>query len=253
MAPLAPFPCADLSYPNGAIVSFSGTDYVFAGGQRLCRPSAGALAAVQRVDHATVLDAPAGAAPPTAKSLRSGTLVFTSPVDGKPAIYVAGTDGQLHGFATPAQLLADGYDVALVVTVPSLSGLRVGPDAAVTGPSATALATSADGAIVASSGTYYVFAGGRAFAVPTPAALAAVQVSDMAKTLIGPVSPAQIGSGIANGTLLSAPGGAYVGYEGNAYPFKAMSQLAEDGYSGTAAVPVPATAGVNVVFPYSGS
>jgi hypothetical protein len=110
-----------------------------------------------------------------------------------------------------------------------------------------------DAIVVMPAGTYYVFAGGRAFAVPTPAALTAVQVSDRAKTLIGPVSPAQIGSGIANGTLLSAPGGAYVGYEGNAYPFMAMSQLAEDGYSGTAAVPVPATGGVNVVFPYSGS
>jgi hypothetical protein len=30
-----------------------------------------------------------------------------------------------------------------------------------------------------------------------------------------------------------------------------MSQLAEDGYSGTAAV--PGTAGLSVVFPYSGS
>ena len=33
-APL-PFPDANLSYPNGAIVSFGGTDYVFAG--RACR------------------------------------------------------------------------------------------------------------------------------------------------------------------------------------------------------------------------
>ena len=29
-----PFPDANLSYPNGAIVSFSGSDYVFAGGRR---------------------------------------------------------------------------------------------------------------------------------------------------------------------------------------------------------------------------
>jgi hypothetical protein len=159
----------------------------------------------------------------------------------------------LHGFATPAQLLADGYDVALVVTVPSLSRLSVGADAAVAGAAVNALATSADGAVVVSSGTYYVFAGGRAFAVPTPAALATVRASDTAKTLVGPVSPAQGGAAVADGALLSAPGGVYVGYEGDAYPFKAMSQLAEDGYSGTAAVPVPGTAGLSVIFGYSGS
>ncbi len=74
----------------------------------------------------------------------------------------------------------------------------------------------------------------------------------MARTLIGPVSPAHSGTGIADGALLSAPGCVYVGYQGNTYPFKAMSQLTEDGYSGTAAVEVPGTVGLSLVFPYSG-
>jgi hypothetical protein len=150
-------------------------------------------------------------------------------------------------------LLAHGYDVALVVTVPSLAGLTVGPDATLTGSAATALATSADGAIVTSSGTSYVFAGGRAFAIVTPGALAAVRRADSAETLSGAVGTAQTSAAIADGALLGSPGGVYVGYEGNAYPFEAMSQLARDGCSGTAAVPVPGTAGLSVAFPYSGS
>ena len=37
------------------------------------------------------------------------------------------------------------------------------------------------------------------------------------------------------------------------YLFKTMAQLANDGYGGTAAVPVPGTRGLSVVSPYSGS
>ena len=46
--------------------------------------------------------------------------------------------------------------------------------------------------------------------------------------------------------LLSAPGKVYVSYQGDLYLFKAKAQLAEDGYGGTAAVPVPGTGGLNV-------
>jgi hypothetical protein len=249
---LPPFPEAASSYPNGAIVSFSGTDYVFAGGHAFAVGSASALAALQKVDHATVVNAPAGSTLPTAAP-RAGALVFTRPVTGNSTIYVVGTDGDLHGFATPAQFLGDGYDPALVVTVTSLSGLTIGKTAGSEGASANALSTSADGAIVASSGAYYVFAGGRAFGVPNPAALLTIRKADKAKALSGTVTSAQTGATAANGVLLSTAGLVYVSFEGELWPFGSQAQLASDGYSGTAALTVPGTDGIAVIASYSGS
>ena len=111
-------------------------------------------AAVQRVDHAHLVIAPAGVAAPTGTTPRTGTLLFTSPVSGDPTVYVFGTGGRLHGFSTPEQYVGDGYDTALVVTVPSLRGLIVGSTVGVAGSAVTALATSADGAVVDSSGGF---------------------------------------------------------------------------------------------------
>jgi hypothetical protein len=53
--------------------------------------------------------------------------------------------------------------------------------------------------------------------------------------------------------LLSAPGRVYVSYEGELWTFKSPSQLASDGYGGTAAVPVPTRSGLTVVGTYGGS
>jgi hypothetical protein len=179
--------------------------------------------------------------------------LFTGPVNGNPTLYVVGTDGKLHGFATPEQYLPDGYDVALVVTVPSLGGLSVGSTAGAEGAAATALATSSDGAIVDSSGTFYVFAGGKAFGIATPPEVAAVRHADNAMVLYGSVGRAQIGAAVADGALLSSPSGVYISYEGILYPFKTMAQLANDGYGGTASVTGPGTGGLLAAFPYSGS
>jgi len=245
------FPLASASYPNGAIVSFAGTDYVFAGGRAFEVTGPTALAALERVDHATVQAAPAGASPPSGAP-RPGTLIFTRPINGVATIYVAGTDGDLHGFATPAQFLGDGYDAALVVTVPSLGGLTVGAPAGQEGAAANALATSADGAIVITSGTYFVFAGGRAFGIPNPAALDRVRAADKAKVIFGTVSVAQRSATLANGVLLSAAGPVYVTYLGHAWELKSMAQLVADGYAGTAGVPVPGIGGITVSS-YSGS
>jgi hypothetical protein len=165
---------------------------------------------------------------------------------------VAGPDGELHGFSTPAQFFADGYDSALIVTVPSLGGLRVGPTTGVAGAAVTALATRADGAIVDSSGTFYVFAGGRAFGIPAQGQLVRVQKADKVVVLDGTVGPAERGAAIAGGVLLSVSLPVYVSYQGALYPFRAPAQLADDGYGGTAAIPVAGTAGLSVVYPYSG-
>ncbi len=249
-APPAPvFPGAGLTYPNGAVVRFGGKSYVLAGGHAFLA-SPGQLAALGRVDRAHGQAAPPGALPPT-QVPRPGTLLSTKAVDGAGTIYVAGTDGELHGFSTPHQFFANGYDAALVVTVPSLAGLRVGTTDGVTGPSATALATRADGALVDSAGTFYVLAGGRAFGIASPAVLGRVRAADPAQALTGTVGPAETGASMAAGVLVSAPGMVYVSYQGSLYLFDTLAQLAADGYAGSAAVPVPSAGGLRAVVQYS--
>ncbi len=248
----APFPHAAATYPNGAIISFAGAEYVMAGGHAFGVGSAKDLTALERVDHAKAVASAAGVKRPSGAP-RAGTLLFTRPVNGNATVYVVGTDGELHGFASPKQLKNDGYDAALVVTVPSLGGVTVGRSAGAEGSAGTALGTSSDGAIVDSSGTYYVFAGGRAFKISGSSELGAVQKGDKAKVVSGTVSSAKINAGIASGVELSAPGKVYVSYQGDLYPFKSVTQLRDDGYGGTAAVPVPGNGGLTVVNHYSGS
>ena len=166
---------------------------------------------------------------------------------------MAGNDGELHGFSTSGQFLRAGYDAALVVTVPSLAGLKVGATAGVAGASVTALATRADGAIVDSSGAFYVFAGGRAFGISSPAELARVRKGDGADVLHDFVRRVDMGVDMAGGLLLSLPGKVYVSYHGSLFPFKTTAQLAHDGYNGTAAVALPGRGGLAVVSPYAGS
>ncbi len=249
---VGPFPDANVSYPNGAIVSFSGKDYVFAGGRAFQVQGASALAALQRVDHARPQAAPSGARPPTGAA-RPGTLLFTRPIDGTATIYVVGNDGELHGFATPKQFVTDGYDPALVVTVTSLGQLGVGASAGSEGAAGNALSTSADGAIVASGRAFYVLAGGRAFGIPSQAKLAVVHKADRAHPLKGTVTSAQSSAVLASGELLTISGTVYVSYQGDLYPFKSMAQLRADGYGGTAALTAPSTSGAPVVSTYSGT
>ena len=245
---LPPFPHAGISYPNAAIVNLGANHYVFAGG-RAFQASASELAAVQKVDPAKVVVAePAGIVPPTMVTPRPGVTVFTQPVNGNVTIYVVGTDGELHPFATPTQFLQDGYNGANVITVPNLGGLTVGSNA---GKTLTALVTRADGAIVNSSGTLYTFAGGRAFGIPTPAALVEIRKSNSSVELQGSVPPADTGAPMADGVVLSVAGPVYVSYVGQGYPFKTTAQLANTGYGGTPAIPAPHTGGLPVVFPYS--
>ena len=135
------FPDANISYPNGAIVRSEGRSYVFAGGRAFAVGNS--LAAVEKVDHAKILAVPVGVVLPVTASLRPGTLLSTRPINGHPTIYVAGTDGELHGFSTSRQFSRHGYDAALVVTVPSLKGTRVGPSVGAEGATVTALATRA--------------------------------------------------------------------------------------------------------------
>ena len=117
-----------------------------------------------------MLNAAAGTVVPVVTA-RSGTLISTYAVNGNATIYVVGTDGELHGFSTPKQYKAAGYDSAINTTVNTTGGMTIGSTIGVLGADGTALATSSDGAIVDSSGTYYTFGGGRALGIPTPARL----------------------------------------------------------------------------------
>jgi hypothetical protein len=248
----AAFPHAQLSYPNGAIISFGSRIYVFAGGHPFTA-SAGQLAAVEQVDHAKLMAAEPGAVPLVGTPPRPGTLLSTHAVDGNATIFVTGNDGELHGFSTSRQFFRDGYDAALVVTVPTLAGLKVGETEGVANGSVTALVTRADGAIVDSSGTFYVFAGGRAFGISSPAELARVRSADRADVLRGSVGPLDMAADMVSGVLLSVPGKVYVSYHGAVFPFKTTAQLTNDGYNGTAAVPLPGTGSLSVASSYAGS
>ena len=189
------------------------------------------------VDHAATLTAVGTV--PVATAPRPGTLLFTSPIDGIPEIFVVGTDNQLHGFATPKQFESEGYDGALVVTVmPGYGGLAIGQPVGTDLSSYNALATSSDGAIVVdSSGNSFVFAGGMAFPITGSASLGAIRKTDQAEALNGSPSLAQQSGEIADGVVLSAPGLDYVSYGGELYTFKGPQQLDRDGYAGTAAAP----------------
>jgi hypothetical protein len=249
---LPPFTHANVTFPNGAIISYSGSDFVFAGGRAFAISSATVLASLQKVNHAVIQTAVAGTSAPTGAAPRVGTLMFTSPINGNPTIYVVGTDGKLHGFATPKQFGAGGYNGALVVTVPTLGGLTVGSTEGAEGAAGNALATSADGALVNSSGAFYAFAGGRAFGIANGGQLTTIKKTNKSTILTGTVTAAQKSAAVATGVLLTVAGPVYVTSQGQVWPFKSMTQLKNNGYGGTAAVPVPSTGGLTVAT-YGGS
>jgi len=247
---VAPFPHANLTYPNGSIINWNGTFYDFAGGHPFGIATPTILAKLQAVDHAAVIKAAVGSTLPTATA-RPGTLITTNSVNGVQTIYYVGMDGELHGFATGAQFVADGYDPALTVTVPTLGGMTVGATAGATGTAGTAFANAADGAIVDSSGTYFVLDGGRAFGIPTPTWLATVRKYDTATTLSGAVGTSLTSAAFATGALITVNGEVYVGYVGDVFPFKSQAQFVADGYAGTASITAPSLNGLSVVAIYS--
>ena len=236
---LSAFPSAGQTYPNGAIVQFGSSYYVFAGGRAFLVPSY-EMRTLRLIDPAVVVSAAPSANAPTDVALRPGTLVTSNGVTHDSTIYVAGPGGELYGFASPRQFLGGGFDPALVVTVPGLANLPVSASTA-GATHVTALSTQADGAIVF-SGQTYVFAAGAAFVLPAPRDLAQLRATDDAAVLTGTVGQTETSAPLASGVLLSVDRqGVYVTYQGQLFPFSSMAQLAAEGYGGTAAVPVPAS------------
>lgn len=249
IAPVFPTAATSGNYPDGAIVNFGGTFYVFAGGHAFGIPSIAALKGIQAVDPATVMAAATGAAVPTTAPAVGTTIVAYN----NPTIYVVGTDGQLHGFATPAQFLGDGYDAAVVITVPGTGGLTVGATAGSLGASGNAAATMADGAIINDSGTFYVYAGGKAFGIPGPIALQTVLAGNFSTPITGTVSSSATSATPMNGTLVTYKSAVYVVNNSNLYEFKGMKQLMDAGYGGTPSIIIPNVGGLSLVTTYTGA
>jgi len=242
------FPQANVTYPDGAIVNFSGTDYLFAGGHAFGIPTVAVLISLQGVDHAVTINAPTGATVPSAAPLLGTTIV----VYNNPTIYVVGASG-LNGFSTPTQFLGDGYDPADVITVPNFGGLTVGATVGSVGTADNALGTAANGAIIDSSGTFYVIAGAHAFGIPTLAVLATVQAGDTSTPLVGTVPAGWTTSVIANGTLITVNSAVFVSEGGDLFAFKSFAQLVADGFGGTPSIVTPNYGGIPVVSTYLGS
>jgi len=242
------FPQANVTYPDGAIVNFSGTDYLFAGGHAFGIPTVAVLISLQTVDHAVTINAPTGALVPSAAPLLGTTIV----VYNNPTIYVVGASG-LNGFSTPTQFLGDGFDPADVITVPSFGGLAVGATVGSVGTADNAIGTVANGAIIDSSGTFYVIAGAHAFGIPTLAVLATVQAGDSSTPLVGTVPAGWTTSVIANGTLITVNSAVFVSEGGDLFAFKSFAQLVADGFGGTPSIVTPNYGGIPVVSTYLGS
>jgi hypothetical protein len=242
------FPQANVTYPDGAIVNFSGTDYLFAGGHAFGIPTVAVLQSLQLVDPAVTITAPTGALVPSAAPLLGTTII----VYNNPTIYVVGASG-LNGFSTTTQFLGDGYDPADVITVPSFGGLAVGATVGSVGTADNAVGTVANGAIIDSSGTFYVIAGGHAFGIPTLAALAIVQVGDTSTPLVGAVPSGWTTIAIANGTLITCNGAVYNSDGGDLFEFKTLAQLVADGFGGTPSIVTPNFGGIPIVTSYLGS
>jgi flagellar basal body L-ring protein FlgH len=242
------FPKASVTYPEGGIVDFGGTYYLFAGGHAFGIPTLAVLASIQVIDHAVVLTAATGATPPVTSPLLGTEII----VYNNPTIYVVGTSG-LNGFATPAQFLGDGYDPADVITVPNFGGLSVGATVGSVGTGDNVIGTASNGALIDSSGEFFVVAGGRACGIPSLPALANVQAGDQATPLVGAVPSSWTTSVMENGTLVTVNSAVFEADGGDLFELKAPSQLAADGLGGTPSLVLANYCGMPVVTSYTGS
>jgi hypothetical protein len=242
------FPNASVTYPEGGIVDFGGTYYLFAGGHAFGIPTLAVLASIQVIDHAVVLTAATGATPPVTSPLLGTEII----VYNNPTIYVVGTSG-LNGFATPAQFLSAGYDPADVITVPNFGGLSVGATVGSVGTGDNVTGTASNGAIIDSSGTFYVVAGGRACGIATPTQLSSVQAGDQATPLVGAVPSSWTTSTMENGTLVTVNSAVFEADGGDLFELKSPTQLAADGLGGTPSLVLSNHCGMPVVTSYTGS
>ena len=111
-------------------------------------------------------------------------------------------------------------------------------NAAPTAPNAAA--TGSNGALVNVNGTIYVYAGGVAFGIPTPAAFNSISSALGNPTVVSASSVTTTGT-VANGTLLQVVGSPEIGVVsgGAYYGFSTASQFTSEGYSWSRVIQVP--------------
>ena len=226
-------PAATTTYPNGAFVQSGGQIDVIAGGVGFGIPTFNDYQQIATSDSSAVVSGsfPAGTA------VRTGTLLK---VLGSPAIYVVGTNGDAYAFSTPTEFTSDGYSAMSVVNVPNLGSLTTGSGAA-----PTAAVTMPDGALVQSGSTIYVYAGGKAFGIPTFADYQTIAAATGTQVVMGTVSN-MAATSLTAGTLIQPIGsaGIWVSDGTSIYQFSTASQFASDGYNGANVVPVPNATGL---------
>ncbi len=119
-------------------------------------------------------------------------------------------------------------------------------------PSFPAVASAAgypDAGIVNFSGTFYVFAGGHAFGIPTPAALNAIKAVDPAVPQDAPSGATVPATAPAMGTLIVAynnPTIYVVGADGQLHGFATTAEFMSLGYDPADVITVPGTGGIKV-------
>ncbi len=229
----ATFPTAATTYPNGAFVQSGGQIDVIAGGVGFGIPTFNDYQQIATSDSSSVVSGSF----PTGTAVRTGTLLK---VLGSPAIYVIGTNGDAYPFSTPTEFTSDGYSAMSVVNVPNLGSLTTGSGAA-----PTAAVTMPDGALVQSGSTIYVYAGGKAFGIPTFADYQTIAAATGTQVVMGTVSNTAATS-LTAGTLIQPIGsaGIWVSDGTSIYQFSTASQFASDGYNGANVVPVPNATGL---------
>ena len=130
------------------------------------------------------------------------------------------------------------YTLTLVSTIAGDIAYTSAAPAPAAAPNAAA--TGSNGALVNVNGTIYVYAGGVAFGIPTPAAFNSISSSLGNPTVVSASSVTTSGT-VANGTLLQVVGSPEIGVVsgGAYYGFSTASQFTSEGYSWSRVIQVP--------------
>ncbi len=227
-APTAPNAAATAS--NGSLVNVNGTIYVYAGGVAFGIPTPAAFNSISaELGNPAVVTATSVT---TTGTVRNGTLLQ---VVGSPEIGVV-SGGVYYGFSTASQFTSEGYQWGNIIQVPSLGSLTSG-----TGTPPNAASTASDGALVNVSGTIYVYAGGVAVGIPTPAVFSTISTALGNPAVVTASSVTTTGT-MATGTLVQVVGSAQVNVVGSGgvqSGFATASQFLGDGYSWSRVIPIP--------------
>ena len=223
-------PNAATTGSNGALVNVAGTIYVYAGGVAFGIPTPAVFNSISaELGNPTVV---AASSVTTSGTVSNGTLLQAV---GSPEIGVV-SGGTYYGFMTASQFTSEGYSWGRVIQVPSLAGLTMG-----TGTPPNAAATASDGSLVNVSGTIYVYAGGVAVGIPTPAVFSMIS-AELGNPAVVTASSVTTTGNMATGTLVQVAGSPQINVVttgGVQVGFSTASQFTSDGYSFARVIMIP--------------